>query len=84
VWSEGKPTGERRGRALHRQQLQTEARGFPGSAGKTGKKINSTAKSVAAMSTILFRSNTYEPVSRFDQTGILLLSNREPKSISGK
>ena len=36
VWTEGKPTGERPGRALRRQQLQAEARGFPGSAGQTG------------------------------------------------
>ena len=27
VWSEGKPTGERPGRALRRQQMQEEARG---------------------------------------------------------
>ena len=27
VWSEGKPTGERPGRALRRQQMQAEARG---------------------------------------------------------
>ena len=26
VWSEGKPTGERSGRALRRQQMQAEAR----------------------------------------------------------
>ena len=36
VWTDGKPTGECPGRALRRQQLQAEARGFPGFAGKTG------------------------------------------------
>jgi N-acyl-D-amino-acid deacylase len=36
VWSDGKPTGERPGRALRRQQLLAEARGLPGFAGKTG------------------------------------------------
>jgi len=36
VWSEGKPTGERPGRALRRQQMRSEARGFPGFAGKPG------------------------------------------------
>ena len=28
VWREGQPTGERPGRALRRQQMQGEARGF--------------------------------------------------------
>jgi N-acyl-D-amino-acid deacylase len=27
VWSDGKPTGDRPGRALRRQQMQAEARG---------------------------------------------------------
>src|SRR5271169_4021944 len=36
VWTDGKPTGERPGRALRRQQMQAEARGFPGFAGKIG------------------------------------------------
>jgi N-acyl-D-amino-acid deacylase len=36
VWTQGKPTGERPGRALRRQQLQAEARRFPGFAGETG------------------------------------------------
>jgi N-acyl-D-amino-acid deacylase len=36
VWTDGEPTGERPGRALRRQAMQAEARGFPGFAGKTG------------------------------------------------
>ena len=36
VWTDGKPTGERPGRALRRQQLQAEARHIAGFAGKTG------------------------------------------------
>ena len=35
VWTQGKPTGERPGRALRRQQLQADARDFPGFAGNT-------------------------------------------------
>jgi len=36
VWTQGKPTGERPGRALRRQTMQAEARRLPGFAGKTG------------------------------------------------
>jgi N-acyl-D-amino-acid deacylase len=38
VWREGRPTGERPGRALRRQLMQSEARRFPGFGGKNREK----------------------------------------------
>jgi hypothetical protein len=53
---------------------------FPVSREKPGKKIFSDPKSIESSPTTLLRSETYEPISWFDQPGIHPLWNRERKA----
>jgi hypothetical protein len=84
VQSDGKTTGERPGLPLRRHKIEGAAGAFPVPREKPGKKIFSGPKSIASALTTLLRSETYQPISRFDQPGIHLLQNREPNTISGK